>query len=70
MFACTAGPAAALQAAGQCGETGGNSGAAVPDHRPHVPVGPDQRSVAAPGLPSPQGGLCRRNQQRRPLLAR
>lgn len=64
------GPAPALQTADQCGAAGGNSGAAVSYHRPHVTVGPDKRRVEAPGLPCPQGGLCCGNQQHRPLLAR
>lgn len=52
-FFSSPGSAPALQAAGQCGATGGDSGDAVSHHRPHVAVGPDKRRVEAPGLACP-----------------
>lgn len=67
---CLSGSASALYAAGQCGETGGNSGTAVSHHRSHISVGPDQSGVETPGLSCPKGGLCCGNKQHCPMSAR
>lgn len=64
------GSAAALSAARQRGEAGGDSGAAVSDHRPHLVVGPDQHLMAASGLPCPQSCIRSSNKQHGSKLAR